>query len=377
MFGIRNSPSCFGPVRAPARRLQAGCLIAIAASFVAAGSALAMAGGSRPSATRTVLTASRSAATSESCRSGTCYVAVDVATLWVKPWYPRAIDRPALENPAQAQSWVNSMTIAQREWLVGRVETQALYGTRVVVIGSWHGWLKVAVPGQPTNRDSRGYPGWLPARQLTRRAPRQSPASAVVRIPTAWLWGRRTARGASDTRAMLAAYDTRLPVVRANSRSVEVALLDGRTAAIPRTDVVMHVAGSAWGATRSRVVAEARRFMGLAYLWGGTSGLGFDCSGLTYSIFHTYGITLSRDADQQAVHGIPVSRQALRLGDLVFFRSRASGPVSHVGIYIGADRMIDAPHTGAAIRIDRVSSFGLYAGARDYLSPASSGRTPQ
>jgi cell wall-associated NlpC family hydrolase len=167
---------------------------------------------------------------------------------------------------------------------------------------------------------------------------------------------------------MLASYDTSLPVVRAAASYVEVTMIGGRTAALRRSDVILHAAGAASGATRAMVVAEARRFLGLAYLWAGTSGLGFDCSGFMYSVFGAYGITLSRDADQQAVHGLPVARSALEPGDLVFFHDGSGGAIGHVGMYIGGGNMIDAPHTGAAIRIEAVSSFPYYAGARRYLA---------
>jgi gamma-D-glutamyl-L-lysine dipeptidyl-peptidase len=103
-------------------------------------------------------------------------------------------------------------------------------------------------------------------------------------------------------------------------------------------------------------------------LWAGTSGFGFDCSGFTYSVSRAYGVTLSRDADQQAVHGTPVTRTALQPGDLLFFRDSSTGPVGHVGIYVGDGNMIDAPHTGAPVRIEAVSTFPHYAGARRYLS---------
>jgi cell wall-associated NlpC family hydrolase len=68
------------------------------------------------------------------------------------------------------------------------------------------------------------------------------------------------------------------------------------------------------------------------------------------------------------VHGTFVLRSALQPGDLVFFRDTSTGPISHVGIYIGDGNIIDAPHTGAVIRIDSLSSFAHYAGARRYLS---------
>lgn len=302
------------------------------------------------------------------CVSGTCWVGVSVATAWVKPWYPRAVDRPALTNPAHPAIWIGSMTLAQKRWLVGRLETQALYGTKVTVIGHWNNWTQVAIPGQPTNRDSRGYPGWIPTVQLTRTAPPAATTSAVIRSRTAWLWSGWTAAGVTGSGLMLASYGTSLPVVRATATYVEVTLIGGRHAALRRSDVLLHAAGTSWGATRARVVAEARKFLGLAYLWAGTSGFGFDCSGFTYSVYRAYGVTLSRDADQQAVHGTPVARSALQPGDLVFFRGSATGMISHVGMYVGGGNMIDAPHTGAVIRIDPVSSFAYYAGARRYLT---------
>jgi cell wall-associated NlpC family hydrolase len=157
-------------------------------------------------------------------------------------------------------------------------------------------------------------------------------------------------------------------VVRAAASYVEVSLIGGQKAAVRRSDVVLHAAGSSWGASRARVIAEARKFLRLPYLWAGTAGFGYDCSGFTYSVYQAYGLTLSRDADQQAVHGAFVARSALQPGDLVFFSNSATGPVSHVGMYIAGGNMIDAPHTGAVIRIDPVSSFAYYAGARRYLS---------
>ncbi len=324
------------------------------------------AAGASPSA-RTA--GSAAVATPASCSTGTCWVAVNVATLWVKPWYPRSIDRPALTNPADPRKWVASMSYAQKLWLVGKLETQALYGTKVTVIGHYGtGWTKVAVPSQPTSRDSRGYPGWVPTRQLTRTAPRAATTAAVVRNRTAWLWSSWTSAGVAGTTVMTVSYDTRLPVVRATSAYVEVALIGGRHVALRRSVVALHVGGTSWGATRAKMVTEAKKFTGLQYLWAGTSGFGYDCSGLTYSVYHGYGVTLSRDADQQAVHGTAVARASLLPADLVFFRSSSGGPIGHVGMYVGGGNMIDSPQTGAAVRIEPVSSHSYYAGARRYLS---------
>lgn len=98
---------------------------------------------------------------------------------------------------------------------------------------------------------------------------------------------------------------------------------------------------------------------------GGTSGFGFDCSGLTYLDYRARGRTIPRDADAQAATGAAVSRDALRAGDLVFFAAR--GTVHHVGIYAGGGRMVDSPQTGGVVEVVVVASGG-YAGARRYLS---------
>jgi len=301
------------------------------------------------------------------CVSGTCWVAVNVATAWVQPWYPRPVDEPSLASPADPVAWLQDMTLAQRQWLTGRLETQAVYGVQVIVTGHWGSWTHVAIPSQPTNRDSRGYPGWIPTAQLTSTAPATASVYALTRENT-WLWSGWTDAGVSAHQVMLASYDTILPVVRVTGGYVVVALIGGQDAAVSRADVTLHAAGESWGATRAGIVAEASKFLGLPYLWGGTSGFGFDCSGFTYSVYRAFGITISRDADQQAVYGTPVDLSALAPGDLVFFRDSSTGPVGHVGLYAGNGNMIDAPHTGAEIRIEPVSSFPYYAGARRYLT---------
>jgi gamma-D-glutamyl-L-lysine dipeptidyl-peptidase len=303
------------------------------------------------------------------CTSGTCYVAVSVATMWARTVYPRPVDKPALANPAGPRAWVAAMTLAQKRWLVGKLESQALYGTKVIVIGH-HGadWTKIAVPGQPTPRDSRGYPGYVPTRQLTSTAPPSAKTTAVVRKQTAWLRSAWNGSGLTGRRVMEVSYATALPVVQATPAYVVVRLIGGRQVAIRPASVALHTAATSWGATRAKLVADAKKFLGLRYLWAGTSGFGFDCSGFTHTLYAAFGIRIPRDADRQAVHGTPVAPSGLRRGDLVFFRSGPGGPIIHVGMYVGGGNMIDAPHTGAPVRIESVWTFGNYAGARRYLA---------
>lgn len=276
------------------------------------------------------------------------WIAVSVATLWAKPGSARSVDAPSLSDPAHPREWVAGMSVAQKRWLVGKLETQALYGTKVYLLGTSGSWSKIAVPGQPTPRNSLGYPGWVPTTQLTSTAPRSTSLVAVVGRRTAWLWTSPAWTG----KVMLLSYGTRLRVVSATDTAVEVVLLDGRHAFLRRTVVVLHKVNSSWPElTGVKLVAEAKRFAGLQYLWAGTSGFAVDCSGLTYSVYQALGKTLPRDADAQFRKGVRIAaRSSLRRGDLVFFRN-SSGVIHHVGMYVGDGRMIHAPRTGTSVQV--------------------------
>jgi hypothetical protein len=109
-------------------------------------------------------------------------------------------------------------------------------------------------------------------------------------------------------------------------------------------------------------VAYAESQLGTPYRWGGeTPGVGFDCSGLVQAAYAAAGIQLPRVAQDQYDAGPPVPLNApLQAGDLVFFGGGPSD-VTHVGIYIGDGEMIDAPYTGAEVRVD---SFPTTPGSR-------------
>jgi len=191
--------------------------------------------------------------------SSSRWIAVSVATLWVKPGLARPVDAPAIAAAADPRAWVAGMTTTQRRWLVGKLETQALYGTRVTLLATSGAWSRVAVPGQPTPRDSRGYPGWVPTEQLSPVRPVTGPSVAVIRRPTAWAWETPSLTG----RVLELSYGTRLPALAWTTSSVQVATLDGRSLYVKRAAVMLR----SRGAPRPRpsgaqLAAEARRFLG-------------------------------------------------------------------------------------------------------------------
>ena len=130
------------------------------------------------------------------------------------------------------------------------------------------------------------------------------------------------------------------------------------------------------GSSAAVVAAEwAMQQIGTPYIWGGeTAGVGFDCSGLVQAAYRAAGVSLPRVAQDQydATTKVPPGAP-LEVGDLVFFGSGPGG-IDHVGLYVGvssgASVMVDAPHTGADVRVEKFptavgTAFGseLYVGA--------------
>ena len=114
-------------------------------------------------------------------------------------------------------------------------------------------------------------------------------------------------------------------------------------------------AGPPWRDRAAAMVLDAMSFLDVPYRFGGNDAeVGFDCSGFTRHLFAlNFGLTLPRRSHEQAAAAglVPVGRQELQPGDLVFFNTLRRA-FSHVGIYVGDGRFIHSPRPGAAVRIE-------------------------
>lgn len=270
-------------------------------------------------------------------------VAVAVATVWTDSNSPRPIDFLALDNPVNVQEWLRSMSFEERLALsnYGLIQSQLLYGEKVVVLEEKNGWVKVAIPNQPSSKNEQGYPGWVPRRQLnivSKDAILHNNNITIV-TPTAFLFNE------NGSPFLEVSYLTSLQLITEADNWYFVKTPHGPKRVKKHEAIVGFLPPS-----RERVIKEAEKFLGLDYLWGGMTGFGFDCSGFSHSMLRVFGKNISRDASDQVKEGLEVTMQDVAPGDLLFFAyEKGKGRVHHVGIYYGNGQMIHAPKTGKQI----------------------------
>jgi peptidoglycan endopeptidase LytE len=146
----------------------------------------------------------------------------------------------------------------------------------------------------------------------------------------------------------------------AASNAVRFPTLASRASQDQRVAFAAHADATLGGA----VANYALRFIGTPYRWGGTTPDGFDCSGFVQYVYAHFGVRLPRTSGEQFGAGLPVAFSALSAGDLVFFDANGPGP-THVGIYIGDGRFVDAGSDG--VGVDSFSNSywrAHYVGAR-------------
>jgi cell wall-associated NlpC family hydrolase len=246
---------------------------------------------------------------------------------------------------------------------------QAQYGENVAVLGESEDWRYVQGPDQ--------YFGWLPLDDLavlTGYAERFVVAVLLADV-----------RGAPHADAEVIARlpaGTSVPAILAGMeqpdgthRSIpydhpegwrETHLTRWRTGYVALTDLVDVRDLPHRHPTAGDYLKTAESFIGVPYLWGGTTALGVDCSGFVQQVYRLNGVALPRDADQQAMLGRKV--EEARAGDLMFF---GADSVTHVALATSAAEFIHAPMTGGLVGHGRLGPERKLRGIRRYLPETS------
>jgi len=219
------------------------------------------------------------------------------------------------------------------------VVSQAIYGSNIGILEERSGWAHV--------RTADDYKGWMEASSFRRLKPgegRYAMGGNVVDISSLFANIYRERDATTHQPLMTVPFETKLEVMVESERQerwIQIRLADGRAGWVQRGDV----AADTKRLDAAQTIALADWFVGLPYLWGGTSTFGFDCSGFTQMLCRRRGVVMPRDADLQArwSGSIPVDRNALEPGDLLFF---GETKVNHTGMYMGNGKFINATTHG-------------------------------
>jgi len=253
------------------------------------------------------------------------------------------------------------------------VVSQAIYGSNVTLLIARGEWCRIQTADH--------YKGWVPSRhlRLVQNGAGYATAGVIVRVDSLFANLYREPDVTRHKPVITIPFESRLEVIpdentvetsdaKANPGKAKTA-----KAKIKKEDhegwlrVRLPDKGSAW-IQSSDVVSDpkplsipesielAKRFLGIPYLWGGSSSFGFDCSGFTQMLMRVRGFNMPRDADKQAAWTgvVAVDRKDLRPGDLLFFGS-SPRDITHTGMYVGDSQFIHDSTTGhPVVQISRL-----------------------
>jgi cell wall-associated NlpC family hydrolase len=232
------------------------------------------------------------------------------------------------------------------------VVSQAIYGSNVTLLVARGEWSRI--------QTSDHYKGWVPSRHVRTVLTGNGYGTAGPTVQVQSLFANVYSEPdvTKHKPVITAPFETKLEVVPEDASAASA------SAAAKKQDTEgwLHVRlpgqSLAW-IQSSDVIADpkpltvpesielGKRFIGLPYLWGGSSSFGFDCSGFTQMLVRVRGVNMPRDADQQAAWtgAAPVERKNLQPGDLLFFGSSAN-KITHTAMYIGDGQFIQATSNG-------------------------------
>ncbi len=243
------------------------------------------------------------------------------------------------------------------------LSTQAILGTPIKVYKQQGGWFYIQTPD--------GYLGWLNEGTFIMLTEEdfniyKLKEKSIFIADMGRVFEQSSLKG--NTIRDLSLGNIFVPIKK-TGKSIQVSLPDGQSGYVPADQLI---SWDEWinrvNSTREEILSTAKSLLGRPYLWGGTSSKGMDCSGFTKTVFFAHHMILPRDASQQVNVGELITTDINELmkvnpGDLLFFgrKEKDRERVTHVGIYLGKDRMI---HSGDG----RVQIQSLNPEHSDYIA---------
>jgi hypothetical protein len=240
------------------------------------------------------------------------------------------------------------------------VVSQAIYGSNVTLLAAQGEWSRIETVDH--------YKGWVRSRhlRLVQIGTGYATSGVIVQVQSLFANVYREPDITRHQPVITIPFESRIEVIADGDGSdakkkdakgshegwLHVRLPDKRDEWIQAGDVVPNPKPL----SIPESIELAKRFLGIPYLWGGSSSFGYDCSGFTQMLVRARGMIMPRDADKQAAWKgvIPVERKDLQPGDLLFFGSSAKD-ITHTGMYIGDGQFIhDATTDHPAVQISRL-----------------------
>ena len=270
------------------------------------------------------------------------------------------------------QAKVNADSLYLRQSPGGAVITTLSKGTTVAVLNNSSSWYKVSVNGKE---------GYVSGEYLTgTTATNVALGTGTVKCSSSVNF--RSAPNTSSTSYGELKNGTAITVLSTSNGWSKVSYA-GKTGYISADYLVTASSGTAISpsntaasvsisAKRQSVLNYAAQFLGVPYVYGGSTPSGFDCSGFTQYFYRLIGVSINRTAQQQYSNGVAVDKDALQPGDLVFFYGTYASvdQITHVGIYLGDGNFIHAANSNSGVIVSSLTSgyySSHYYGARHIL----------
>ncbi len=241
---------------------------------------------------------------------------------------------------------VSAANLRDKPRYAAQLVSQLIMGTPVKILKEQQGWVLIQCPDK--------YIGWINSSSLHFLIPQEftnwKNTLRAVLNSDAWVLDPNGKRVSDLVPGSI------VQVLSDSAEFSKVSLPDGRWGYIQKA---AYWDFDTWAnqniLQKDKLVDTAFEFMGLPYLWGGTSSKGLDCSGFMKNIYFLNGYILARDASQQVNYGLQVDKKlpVLQKGDLLFFGNIKSKKVTHVGMYIGDTEFI---HASARVMVNSLDS---------------------